>query len=142
MAGGHRTEVKLKHPSPLEVAEVAWLAASSKPRDREYAFARIALLSGPELLEFVATVSQLRGWGHGLKKAVARWYAARLPEKVLAEAQSTPEVQGWTHGKVIRMARPVPVTPAHNEAFQMLLEADRVAADRRAFKAIGWTDGE
>ena len=111
---------------------LAWAAASADRQDRCYVFHRVRALSGRELLEFVSEVSKLRGWGRGLQRAVADWYNTRLPERVLAEAQSCPEVSGWTHGRLLRIVRPIPASGEHGEAFRMLV-ADE---DRRRAKLL------
>lgn len=106
-------------------------AASEDRQDRQYAFSRLRVLDGRELLEFISEVTKLRGWGRGLQRAVAEWYNARLPERTLADAQSWPEVAGWSHARVLRMARPTPATAEHAEAFRMICCTD---ADRRRAK--------
>lgn len=112
---------------PRAVA-LARVAACESKFDRQYAFSQVRWLPGRELLAFVAEVSKLRGWGRGLQRAVAAWYNARLPERILADAQQTPGgVDGWTHARILKTVRPVPASLEHDLAFQMLLDADRRA---------------
>src|SRR5262249_6307466 len=54
-------------------------AGLGDPATRAAAFAAVAAVrrTRPPLLQVAASVEGVRGWGRGLRRAVARWYLAR-----------------------------------------------------------------
>lgn len=71
--------------------------------------------TGSHLLEYVATVDQLRGWGRGLRRAVARWYTEQPPERLAYQIAKYRNRNKWTHRDVLRVCH------AHNEARNPIL---------------------
>ncbi|HEY3744063.1 MAG TPA: hypothetical protein VGL53_29665 [Bryobacteraceae bacterium] len=70
--------------------------------------------SARELVEFVRTQTESRGWGRGLRTAVSEWYMrqpiARLAVEVLPDLAA--------HRHIVRRAHPKPRTLAQNAFFQ------------------------
>lgn len=75
---------------------------------------------GTHLMQFVSTVNELRGWGRGLRDAVANWYTS--PDKdvnsiayQLCKYQSR---EGWSQRDVLRLAHPKTVDAGKNLALK------------------------
>jgi 60 kDa SS-A/Ro ribonucleoprotein len=61
--------------------------------------------TGTHLFHFTAYVDGMRGWGRGLRQAVAAWYAqpaARLAYQAVKYQQR----DGWSHRDLLRLAHP------------------------------------
>ena len=64
---------------------------------------------GTHLFHFAEYVNAMRGWGRGLRKAVARWYLDRDPAELALQAVKYQQRDGWSHGDLLRLAHPEPV---------------------------------
>ncbi len=66
------------------------------------------------LAHFAEYAQQFRGWGRGLREAIAAWYndmdASRLTYQMVKYRQR----DGWTHADMLRLAHPKPATEYHN----------------------------
>lgn len=72
-------------------------------KGRAYAALPKVCRTGTHLFQFVAACDQLRGWGSGLRRAVADWYTSKDAESLgyqLAKYQSR---DGWSHRDVLRL---------------------------------------
>lgn len=92
------------------VFALALAASHTKPEARKEAYAALPRVcrTGTHLFQFVAACDALRGWGAGLRRAVADWYAAKDPEALgyqLAKYQSR---GGWSHRDVLRLCHAAP----------------------------------
>jgi 60 kDa SS-A/Ro ribonucleoprotein len=93
---------------------LALAAAEGDETTRRAALAALPRVArtGTHLFHFAAYVDGLRGWGRGLRDAVAAWYAmpaARLAYQALKYQQR----DGWTHRDLLRLAHPRPADEAH-----------------------------
>lgn len=59
--------------------------------------------TGTHLFQFVAAVDALRGWGAGLRKAVAGWYAGKGDESLAYQVTKYQQRNGWSHKDVLRL---------------------------------------
>jgi 60 kDa SS-A/Ro ribonucleoprotein len=83
--------------------------ASENPEARKAAsaiFNRV-VRTGTHLFTFVDIVNGLRGWGSGLRKAVARWYMDKPVEKLAYQAIKYQQRGGWSHRDVLRLTHPL-----------------------------------
>jgi 60 kDa SS-A/Ro ribonucleoprotein len=77
-----------------------------------------------ELCTFATFASGIRGWGRGLRSAIAGWYLAK-PAAELANQMIRFRHQhggGWTDRDLIRRAHPKAETPALNALFQWAID--------------------
>lgn len=84
-------------------------AVSQDEKTRQAAFGAVHRVcrTASHLFEFVATARQLgRGWGRGMKRAVAQWYASRNAEKLAFQAIKYRERNGYGHKRLLRTAHP------------------------------------
>jgi 60 kDa SS-A/Ro ribonucleoprotein len=58
------------------------------------------------LFQFAEAVNGLRGWGRGLRRAVANWYVARDTDALAYQAVKYKQREGWSHRDLLRLAHP------------------------------------
>jgi 60 kDa SS-A/Ro ribonucleoprotein len=64
---------------------------------------------GTHLFLFAGYVEQFRGWGRGLRRAVASWYVDRDPDSLAFQLVKYQRRDGWSHRDLLRLAKPAPV---------------------------------
>ncbi|MBZ5608367.1 MAG: TROVE domain-containing protein [Acidobacteriia bacterium] len=78
--------------------------------------------TGTDLCTFAAFVTSLRGWGRGLRSAIAQWYLKK-PLSELADQLIKFKPRGtWSHRDLLRLSHPKAETPASNALFQWAVE--------------------
>src|SRR5436190_730972 len=55
----------------------------------------------------------MRGWGRGLRAAIAGWYNAMPAEKLAYQAVKYQNRDGWCHRDLLRLAHPKPADSDH-----------------------------
>lgn len=88
------------------------LAAAASLGDTEGRKAALAALpkiarTGTHLFLFAGYVEQFRGWGRGLRSAVADWYTSKPVDQVAYQAVKYRQREGWSHRDLLRLAHPV-----------------------------------
>ncbi len=68
---------------------------------------------GTHLFHFAQFVDGMRGWGRGLRAAVAAWYEAMPAEKLAYQTIKYGQRDGWSHRDLLRLAHPKPADEAH-----------------------------
>lgn len=101
---------------------LAMCAASQAEATRKAAYAALPQVCriGTHLLHFVDFVDGMRGWGRGLRRAVAQWYTTTPAEQVAFQAVKYQQRDGWSQRDVLRMSHAVPPTPEHNVVFNWI----------------------
>ena len=87
---------------------------------RKTALAALPLVArtGTHLFLFARYVEQFRGWGRGLRRAIANgWYALPDVEKVAFQTVKYRQREGWEHRDLLRLAHPVTREPARRALF-------------------------
>ena len=87
------------------------LAAAAALGDLEGRRAALAALgavarTGTHLFTFARYVEQFRGWGRGLRRAVADWYLAKPVDDLTYQTVKYRQRDGWTHRDLLRLAHP------------------------------------
>lgn len=87
---------------------LAILASHGTPADKSYALAQLNKVArtGTTLFLFVDYVTQFRGWGRGLRNAVASWYTAKDADKLAYQLAKYQQREGWSHRDVARLTHP------------------------------------
>jgi len=62
--------------------------------------------TGTTLFQFCSYVEQFRGWGRGLRSAVAKWYLDKPVDALAYQAVKYRQRHGWTHRDALRVAHP------------------------------------
>ena len=89
---------------------------SRSPRPPRWATPRAARLRSPRcrtvartgthLFLFAGYIEQFRGWGRGLRRAVADWYLSKPVDAVAYQAVKYRQREGWSHRDLLRLAHP------------------------------------
>jgi len=87
------------------------LAAAASLGDAEGRTAALAALpqvarTGTHLFQFAGYIEQFRGWGRGLRRAVADWYLSKSVDAVAYQAVKYRQREGWSHRDLLRLAHP------------------------------------
>jgi len=97
--------------------------------------------TGTHLFHFAAYVDGMRGWGRGLRTAVAEWYA-RPAEQVAYQAVKYQSRDGWSHRDLLRLCHAKPAAPesAHQELYRWIVkgwdEAPETAPTEEALRLV------
>ncbi len=105
------------------------LAASPKFADASTNAAALEALprvarTGTHLCTFAALVENLRGWGRGLRTAVADWYLSKPATELAHQMLKYQRRSGWSHRDLLRLSHPLATTPAHNALFQWAVDGE------------------
>lgn len=76
---------------------------------------------GTHLLHFAQYVEGFRGWGRGLHKAIAAWYA-QPADRLAYQAIKYQSRDGWSHRDLLRLAHPTPGTSQHQAIYHWMTQ--------------------
>jgi 60 kDa SS-A/Ro ribonucleoprotein len=98
---------------------LAMAASASEDSTRRYALENVHKVCriGTHLFHFVQFVKTMRGFGRGLRQALAEWYTHKPIGKLAYQMLKYQGRDGWTHGDIIRLAHPVPENDDMSELF-------------------------
>jgi len=96
------------------VFALALLAGSVKVADSRICHASLLALDqlskvcriSTHLFSFVDQVTQFRGWGRGLRRAVAGWYTSKYSQDLLYQVTKYQQRGGWSHRDLLRLSHP------------------------------------
>ena len=90
------------------ILALAVLSAQNDPAVRRLALEALPRVcrTGTHLFQFIAACKELRGWGRGLREAVAKWYNDRALEKLAYQVTKYRNRAGYTHRDVLRLSHP------------------------------------
>jgi 60 kDa SS-A/Ro ribonucleoprotein len=105
------------------------LAASPNFADAETVAAALHALpkvarAGTDLCIFAGFVENLRGWGRGLRSAIAEWYLNKPVYELAYQMLAYPPSHGWSHRDLLRLSHPKAATPAQNALFQWAVDGE------------------
>jgi 60 kDa SS-A/Ro ribonucleoprotein len=88
------------------VFALAMAAGYSNPEARKYAAAALPRVCriGTHLFQFIEAVQGFRGWGKGLRKAVAGWYEGKTADELAYQVVKYQQRNGVSHRDVLRLA--------------------------------------
>ncbi|MFZ1108800.1 MAG: TROVE domain-containing protein [Rhodomicrobium sp.] len=76
--------------------------------------------TGTHLFQFAETVEGFRGWGRGLRRGIAAWYADKSVDDLALQAIKYRQRGGWSHRDLLRLAHPVTNEPARKALFDWI----------------------
>ncbi|GAB3465310.1 TROVE domain-containing protein [Actinophytocola sediminis] len=93
---------------------------------RRTALAALPLVArtGTHLFLFARYVEQFRGWGRGLRRAVANWYLDKPVPDVAFQAVKYQQREGWSHRDLLRLAHPRTDDDQRTRLFRWILGQD------------------
>lgn len=117
--------------APKNDAAIFALALASAFGDtetRQAAFAALPQIcrTGTHLFQFVSEAEQIRGWGRGMRRAIANWYAKTDVEELTYQALKYQQRGGWSHRDLLRLAHPKPPTDEHRVLFKWIVDGELV----------------
>jgi len=78
-------------------------------------------------IDFIANSDKpLRGWGRGLRRAVANWYNDKSLDSLTYQVTKYQSRDGWSHRDLLRLAHVKPQTQEHSVLFKWLTNRDGV----------------
>lgn len=100
---------------------------------RQAAFAALPLVcrTGTHLFQFVSEAEQLRGWGRGMRKAIANWYVKSDADDLTFQALKYQQRGGWSHRDLLRLSHPKPPTEEHRTLFKWIVDGELTGANDR-----------
>jgi 60 kDa SS-A/Ro ribonucleoprotein len=107
-------------PAIFALALAASLGDETTRRDAFAALPRVCRI-GTHLMHFAQYVEGFRGWGRGLRKAVAGWYAQPAADLAL-QAVKYQQRDGWSQRDLLRLAHPVAQTPEHQAIYHWMTQ--------------------
>ena len=106
---------------------LAVLASVSDDAGRRAALDALPLVArtGTHLFLFARYVEQFRGWGRGLRRAVARWYEEKSDRDLAYQAAKYRQREGWSHRDLLRLAHPAAPSLGHSGVYDWICGRDR-----------------
>jgi len=88
----------------------AMACGADAPECRAYALSKLndVCRTGTMLFVWARYVEQFRGWGRGLRNAVARWYTEKDPHDLALQLVKYQQREGWSHRDLLRLSKPRP----------------------------------
>ena len=74
-------------------------------REAFSALPRVARI-GTHLFQFAESVQAFRGWGRGLRRAVAEWYTEKSTDDLSFQLAKYQQRNGWSHRDLLRLSHP------------------------------------
>lgn len=104
------------------------LLASSLDIDRQPALAALPRVcrTATHLFQFIAACKELRGWGRGLREAVASWYNTKPVDKLAYQVTKYRNRAGYTHRDALRLSHPRARTENHDALYGWIVNQGQV----------------
>ncbi len=123
--------IEASHRSFKQAAPIFVLASAASAKDeevRKYALANLHRVCRTlsSLYTFANTVSDLRGWGRGLRRAFANWLNKTPVEKLAYQAWKYKGRDGWTAQDIMRKAHPMTSDKQRAEIFTYMAKPRKV----------------
>jgi 60 kDa SS-A/Ro ribonucleoprotein len=95
------------------VFALALAAAHGDAATKKAAYAAVPKVCriGTHLFQFAAASDALRGWGRGLRQAVADWYTTKSARDLGYQVTKYQQRDGWSHRDLLRLAHPKAADP-------------------------------
>ncbi len=102
---------------------LAMATASDDQATRQAALAALPQVArtGTHLFHFAEFVEGFRGWGRGLRRAVASWYGDQPIDRLALQMVKYRQRDGWSHRDLLRLAHPVTADPQRRALFEWAL---------------------
>lgn len=108
---------------------LAMVASIGSPETRAYALENLPKVAriGTHLFQFAEYVNGMRGWGRGLRNAVAKWYTSMPADKlayqiIKYQSRSVEGCGAWSHDDLLRLSHAKTNDLEHKEIFQYITE--------------------
>ena len=78
--------------------------------------------TGTHLFHWLEYAKAFRGWGRGVRTAVARWYTRQAPSDLAYQLLKYQTRDGWSHRDALRLAHPKAPTVTHELLFRFAVK--------------------
>lgn len=142
------TEVSTTGLAPKQQPTLFALAAAASFADDEDRMRALRLLptiarTGTHLFLFAGYVGQFRGWGRGLRRAIADWYLTPEVGKVAYQTVKYRQREGWSHRDLLRLAHPRTDDPVRRALFEWVVRRTPVEATQPELDpVVGYTHAQ
>jgi 60 kDa SS-A/Ro ribonucleoprotein len=92
------------------------------------------------LFHFAEYVNAMRGWGRGLRNAVANWYTAQSADQLALQAVKYQQRDGWAHADLLRLAHAAAPTREHDAVFRWMLSGSEALGERTVTRKVNGHD--
>lgn len=101
------------------VFALSLIAANADAAGKKAAYAAVPQVcrTGTHLFQFAAASDALRGWGRGLRQAVADWYVNKPVRDLAYQMTKYQQRDGWSHRDLLRLAHPKTDFAGRNDLF-------------------------
>ena len=89
-----------------------------------------------DLFAFAAVAQSLRGWGSGLRRLVAAWYAGLPADRLGYLVTKYAQRDGWTHRDLFRLVHPQAPTPEHAALYRWVVAGADGLGDRAVARRV------
>ncbi|MCW4050519.1 MAG: TROVE domain-containing protein [Candidatus Bathyarchaeota archaeon] len=103
---------------------LAMASSVDDPATRKLALAAIPKVAriGTHLFHYLNYVEGFRGWGRGLREAIADWYNKMPIDKLEYQAIKYRARDGWSHRDALRLSHPVAPTDEHQALYHWITQ--------------------
>lgn len=115
------------------------VAAACKDKDtRKLALEALPKVAriGTHLFHFAHYVNALRGWGRGLRNAVADWYIDKKPEQLAVQAIKYQQRDGWSHSDLLSLAHPRTDDAVQDAVFRWMVGGMDALGERKVKRKL------
>ncbi|QYK52919.1 MAG: TROVE domain-containing protein [Fimbriimonadaceae bacterium] len=91
--------------------------------------------TGTHLFAFAKVCNGLRGWGRGMRKAVANWYLAQPTDRLEYGLVKYQAREGWSHRDLLRLSHPQTNDAEQNALFKWVVDGE-VTGDLQMIRAM------
>jgi 60 kDa SS-A/Ro ribonucleoprotein len=127
-------DVSVSGAAPKNDYAIFALAIGAGHENEEARKAALAVVSdvcriGTHLFTFAKMVETQRGWGRGLRRAVANWYTSKDIDKLAYQTIKYQQRDGWSHRDLLRLSHPEFETDAHRALAQHITKPEELHTD-------------
>jgi 60 kDa SS-A/Ro ribonucleoprotein len=133
--------------APKNDAALFVLALATSVNDPGTRTAALAALpavarTGTHLFHWLQYVKAFRGWGRGVRNAIARWYTRKSPRDLAYQMLKYQARDGWSHRDALRLSHPKAPSFEHDLLFRYVAKGWSGIADAGATRSEigGWLE--
>lgn len=108
-----------QNPAIFTLAAVSALGDEDARKAAHTALPLVAR-TGTHLFLFARYVEQFRGWGRGLRGAVAGWYTGKDADALAYQAAKYQQREGWSHRDLLRLSHPSAADDGQRAVFDFI----------------------
>jgi 60 kDa SS-A/Ro ribonucleoprotein len=103
-------------------ALVSSKASDAHARQAGYHALPLVCRTGTHIFMFCEFVDSMRGWGRGLRRAVATWYLSKTPDALAYQVVKYQQRGGWSHADLLRLSHPKTSDEMLNRLFKYIVD--------------------